>query len=152
ASDRGVSNVAFHPGMKQLVSADFFGRAKTWGLSTEQECLTLAGSKGGVRALGFHPGGNYFGSGGLVKRIKRWNLAKLGEAPRVWEQQEQVEGLAYGSGGRSLVIASLNAIIVRDADTGAEIQRLNESTEFIRDLSYCDRRQVLVTTTLRFKA
>ena len=73
----GVSELAFAPGDKTLVSASWDGTIRFWSMANHQVALTLIHDGGPVRSVGFSTNGNLMATAGTGGKVILWPAAKL---------------------------------------------------------------------------
>jgi WD40 repeat protein/DNA-directed RNA polymerase subunit RPC12/RpoP len=105
AHDAPITNVAFAPDGKTLVSASADRTIKLWHVDTRKEHATLRQHAWTVSSLAFTPDGKHLASGGLDGMLLLWDVEP--EKPQlVWSQSHQfpVRAVAFDDGGMHLYL------------------------------------------------
>ena len=72
---RSVSDLAFTPDGRRLVSSEFDRPIRIWEIATNTEMGRLAGHEGVTLALSVSPDGRVVASGGSDGLVRLWDLA-----------------------------------------------------------------------------
>ena len=125
----GVSDVAFSPDGKQILTGSCDKTAKVWDAETGKELRTLTGHKDIVWGVAFSPDGKRIVTGGEDKSAKVWDAETGKELRTLTGHTGWVKSVAYSPDGKRIVTGSDDKTAkVWDADTGNEIRSLKQGT------------------------
>jgi WD40 repeat protein len=130
-------SVAFSPDGKTLVSGGGYfqdaqgpthGEIKFWDPATGKERRATPGLKKIVDAVCFSPDGKYLASGGRVGPMVLWDWKAEGGPRRLWENADNVFGIAFSPDGRRMAWCTRNAVRLIDLPPRKEGNALDGHT------------------------
>ncbi len=112
--DGWVTQIAFHPNLPLLVSADSWGRLIGWSLAgeTPQPVWNVqAAHDGWIRQIALSPNGEQLATCGLDKAIHVWSTGEGKKLQEFAGPGDDVYSLAFHPNGQSLVSGDLKGIV-----------------------------------------
>jgi WD40 repeat protein/serine/threonine protein kinase len=118
-----VAQLAFSADGHTLAAAGMDGVLTAWSLEHGEPLSRFKEHTGAVTFLGFSADGNLLASGSAegAVRLRRLSDTQQGEQ---WTESYPINGLAYAPSGKVLAVASGQAVLLRDAETGKLLRSL----------------------------
>jgi len=120
-----VSQVAWAPDSRGLVSGSWNGELTFWDLATHKQVRTVAAHDVQVRGLAYSANGRWVASASDDERVRLWN-PQTGEAGPDFEVGARPTALAFSPDGSRIVAATSDGLRLWRVDSGEPARHLGE--------------------------
>jgi WD40 repeat protein len=148
AGGTGLSDLAFSPDGKYLVTTGSGTPIKLWEVRTGLEVRSFFGQVG-IRTVAFSPDGTRLASAGRDGEVKIWDAAGEPGLHRFFDEMENTGRPTFSPDGRFLAEllygAKVGQVQVRDAETGHLVARLDHGRAKVSAFAFSSDSTQIVT-------
>ncbi len=143
-----ISNVAFMPTGKRVVSVDKGGRIRIWDSISGEGTRQLFSDDESLFGLAIDPNGSLFASAGESKTIKIWSVSSGEILHELNGHLDRVTCLRFSPNGDRIASSSKdNTIRVWDVNTGNEIKVLTGHSDAVKSIAFSPDGSIIATSS-----
>jgi RNA polymerase sigma factor (sigma-70 family) len=141
-----VSNLAYTPDGKMIVSGSHLGTVRFWDPATGKELRVLAAHDGGVIGLAFSPDGKMMATGSWDRTIRLWDTATWTLLRTLQGHNSEVSRLAFSPEGKVLASGSQDGTArLWDPATGQALNTITAHDGYVRGIAFSPEGKRLAT-------
>ncbi|EGJ34237.1 MULTISPECIES: caspase family protein [Moorena] len=140
-----VTDIAFSPDGKQILSGSDDGKVRLWNTETGQLIHTLEGHTDDVTDIAFSPDGKQILSGSDDRTVRLWDT-ETGQLIHTLEgHTNDINAIAFSRDGKQILSGSFDKTVrLWDTETGQLIHTLEGHTYLVTDIAFSpDGKQIL---------
>jgi WD40 repeat protein/serine/threonine protein kinase len=142
---QGITDIAFSPDGKRVLTGSFDNTPRVWDAETGHEKALLKGHAQGITSVAFSPDGMRVLTGSWDSTARVWDAETGQEKAQFKGHTGHVNSVAFSPDGKRVLTGSSDTTArIWDAETGQQKALLKGHTAFVRDVAYSpDGKRVL---------